>query len=172
MFSRLAAFVPMLFAVCLAPATAAAQGVELGIDLEFDYTTDDPNVTVITIPNGDFRAAFPVNSNVSIEPRFSIQYARANGNSLSLIDIQLGVLWHFSTDRTRSTGYFRPFFGHIHSGGSLGGGDASSLGGGIGFKLPQGDRLAARLEAGFEHSLEDGVSDQIFALIGLSFYTR
>jgi hypothetical protein len=153
-------------------AAQGRNGVELGIDLELAYSTDDPSLTVITFPSGDFRAAFPVNANVSVEPRLSFQYARSNGNSVTLLDVQLGLLWHVNPDPARSTLYLRPFFGHTHAGGSFGSGDASSLGGGIGYKIPQGDRLAIRLEAGYEHSLEDGVSGQIFALFGISFFTR
>ena len=164
--------VPLLLVALGSPAAARAQGVELGIDLELSYSTEDPGVTVLTVPNGSLRAAFPVNPNVSVEPRLSFQYARASGNSVSLLDIQLGVLWHLNTDRTRSTVYLRPFFGHTHAGGSFASGDASSLGGGVGVKFPQGERLAIRLEGGYRHSLEDGVSGQIFALLGISFFTR
>jgi hypothetical protein len=173
MRSRLAGFVLLLvtgFTTSL--AAQGRDGVELGIDLELTYSTDDPSLTVITLPSGSFRAGFPVNPNISIEPRISFQYAHANGSSVTLLDVQLGVLWHVNTDRTKSTVYIRPFFGHTHAGGSFGGGDASSLGGGIGIKIPQGDRLAIRLEGGYQHSLEDGVSGQIFALLGISFFTR
>ena len=127
---------------------------------------------MITLPSGSFRVAFPANPNISVEPRISFQYAHANGNSITLLDVQLGVLWHLKTDPTRSTVYLRPFFGHTHAGGSFASGDASSLGGGIGVKIPQGDRLALRLEGGYQHSLEDGVSGQIFVLLGISFFTR
>ena len=147
-------------------------GVELGIDLELTYSTEDPSVTVLSIPSGDVRAGFPVNPHISIEPKLSFQYAHASGNSVSLLEIQLGVLWHLSTDPTRSTVYIRPFFGHTHAGGSFGGGDASSLGAGIGFKIPQGNRLAVRLEGGYQHSLDDDMSGQIFAALGISFFTR
>ena len=153
-------------------AAQGRDGVELGIDLELTYSTDDPNVTVVTLPSGNFRVAFPLSPSISLEPRISFQYAHASGNSVTLIDLQLGVLWHMSTDPTKSTLYIRPFFGHTHAGGSFGSGDASSIGGGVGFKIPQGDRLGIRIEGGYQHSLEDGVSGQIFAMLGLSFFTR
>ena len=165
-----------LTSLCLlafAPALSAqGRGVELGIDLEFAYSTDDPNLTVIQLPGGKVRVGFPVGRSLSLEPRLGFQYASASGNSISLLELQLGLLWHASTDPARSSVYLRPFFGHTHAGGSLGGGDASSLGAGIGFKIPQGDRLALRIEGGYEHSLEDGVSGQIFAALGISFFTR
>ena len=173
MRSRLATFVLLLIAgFTTSLAAQGRDGVELGIDLELTYSTDDPNVTVVTLPSGNFRVAFPVNPNISLEPRISFQYASANGSSVTLIDVQFGVLWHVSTDPTKSTLYLRPFFGHTHAGGSFGSGDASSIGGGVGFKIPQGERLAIRIEGGYQHSLEDGVSGQIFAMLGLSFFTR
>jgi hypothetical protein len=168
---RPARFAPFLLAALLAPSAAQSQ-VELGLDLELTYATEDPNITVVSLPNGFLRAGFPISPHISLEPRISFQYARASGSSVTLVDLQFGVLWHVSTDRTRSTVYIRPFFGHSHAGGSFASGDASSLGGGVGFKIPQGDRLALRLEGGYEHSLEDGGSGQIFALFGLSFFTR
>jgi hypothetical protein len=102
----------------------------------------------------------------------SLQYAHVSGTSITLLDVQLGVLWHLSTDPARSSVYVRPFFGHTHAGGSFGSGDASSLGAGIGVKIPQGDRLAIRLEGGYQHSLDDDMSSQIFALLGISFFTQ
>ena len=172
MRARVTGFALLLLAVTSPLAAQGRTGVELGLDLELTYTTDDPSLTVITLPSGSFRAAFPVNPNVSVEPRLSFQYAHANGNSITLLDVQLGVLWHLKTDPTRSTVYLRPFFGHTHAGGNFASGDASSLGGGIGVKIPQGDRLAWRLEGGYEHSLEDGVSGEIFVLLGISFFTK
>lgn len=172
MRARTAGIAGLLLALASPLAAQGRTGVELGIDLELTYTTEDPSLTVIMLPSGSFRAAFPVNPNISVEPRFSFQYAHANGNSVTLVDVQLGVLWHLSTNPAKSTVYIRPFFGHTHAGGNFASGDASSLGAGIGYKIPQGDRLAIRLEGGFEHLLEDGASDQIFALIGLSFFTR
>ena len=170
---RLVRLTPLFLLAFAAPLAAQGrEGIELGIDLELTYATEDPNVTSLTLPSGDVRAGFPLNPNVSIEPRLSFQYAHADGNSVSLLEIQLGVLWHVSTDPTRSSVYIRPFFGHTHVGGSFGGGDASSLGAGIGVKLPQGDRMAVRLEGGYQHSLDDEMSSQIFAALGISFFTR
>jgi hypothetical protein len=173
MLTRLARLVPLLVAAFISPLAAQGRdGVELGVDLELTYTTDDPSLTVLSIPSGSVRAGFPVSPAISVEPRLSLQYAHSSGNSVTLLDVQLGVLWHVSTDPTRSSVYIRPFFGHTHAGGSFGSGDASSLGGGVGVKIPQGDRLAIRLEGGYQHSLEDGVSGQIFAMLGISFFTR
>lgn len=170
---RLASFALLLVTGFTTPLAAQGRhGVELGIDLELAYATEDPNVTVLSVPSGSVRAAFPVSPNISLEPRLSLQYASASGNSVTLLDVQLGVLWHMSTDPAKSTLYIRPFFGHTHAGGSFGGGDASSLGGGIGFKIPQGDRLAIRIEGGYQHSLGDAASSQIFALFGISFFTK
>ena len=170
---RLARLTPLFLLVLVSPLSAQGRGgVELGIDLELTYSTDDPNVTVISIPSGSLRAGFAVNPRISLEPRISYQYARASGNSISLLEFQLGLLWHFTADPTRTAAYLRPFFGHVHQGGSFGGGDASSLGAGIGVKFPQGDRMALRLEGGYQHSLDDDASSQLFALFGISFFTR
>jgi hypothetical protein len=163
----------LMLAALAGPVNAqGSRGTELGIDLELTFATRDPGVTVLSIPNGSVRAGFPVSPEISIEPRLSLQYAHSSGSSVTVLDAQLGVLWHFSTDPARSTGYVRPFFAHSHVGGSFAGGDASSLGGGIGFKFPQGDRLALRVEGGFRHSLDDLASGQIFLLLGISFFTR
>jgi hypothetical protein len=173
MLTRSAGLFPLLVAAFVSPLSAQGRdGIELGVDLELTYTPDDPSLTVLSVPSGSLRAGFPVNPAISVEPRLSFQYAHSSGNSVTLLDVQLGVLWHVSTDPTRSSVYVRPFFGHTHAGGSFGSGDASNLGGGIGVKIPQGDRLAIRLEGGYQHSLEDGVSGQIFAMLGISFFTK
>ena len=173
MRTRLVCLALLLVAVPGSPLAAQGRdGVELGIDLELTYSTEDPSLTVLSLPSGSIRAGFPVSPSISIEPRLSFQYAHSSGNSITLLDAQLGMLWHVSTDPSRSSVFIRPFFGHTHAGGSFGSGDASSLGAGVGIKLPQGDRLAIRLEGGYQHSLEDGVSSQIFAMLGISFFTR
>ncbi len=171
---------PLVLMVALAlgaayPRTARGQGVELGLDAEFDYITNDPGVTSISIPNGSLRAGFRLNQNISFEPRISFLHASANGNSATNLSLQLGFPWQLTAGRARSTVYFRPFLDYVRL--SAGGGSASqtAVGGGIGYKIPQGDRLAIRLEAGLQHSLENdnfASADTIFGLLGISFYTK
>lgn len=159
----------------LAPPALHAQGVELGLDAEFDYVTTDPSVTLLTIPTGAFRVGFGLNRKVSFEPRVTFQYAASNGNHATLIDLQLGFPWQFAPGHDRKTFYLRPFFNYTRISGGGGSASQSGLGAGLGYKIPQGNRLAIRLEAGFLHSLEndDFIStDTIFALIGVSFYTK
>lgn len=166
---------PVIMMVVCAPGLRAQKALELGMDAEFDYRLNDPNVTALTLPNGSFRVGIPAGGGMVVEPRITFQYAHASGQSATAIELQLGILWALSSARPRGGAYIRPFVDYLHLGG---GGSASqfALGGGVGVRLPQGDgRLGWRLEAGFQHSMENdnfASSDLIFGLLGISFFTH
>jgi hypothetical protein len=144
------------------------------MDMELDYVTNSPSTTLMTFPNGSFRVGIPISENVSFEPKILFQYFHASGQSATALKLQLGFPWVISPGRTHSSVYVRPFVNYTRL---SGGGSVSqwALGGGLGYRIPQGDRMAWRLEAGFFHSLENDnftSRDTIFGLLGISFYTH
>lgn len=171
----------------LAAAPALAQSprpVELGMDALLAVTLDDPRITTLTLPVGVVRAGFFASDRVSIEPALNLDYTGVEdqGSSTALA-LDVGLLLHFSPDRTRRQGYLRPYVGVTHisvdydASGQVG--DASftqyGAGAGLGMKLPVRDRLAVRLEGTFDHTFSADDVDARSALgvtFGLSFFTR
>ncbi len=128
------------------------------------------------VPFQSFRAGFFVSDNASLEPAVSLNYLKFEGSdAIATIGLKFAALFHFSPDRDRSQPYVRPQAGLTFI--TAGGESASQfhLGGGFGVKVPVANQLAVRLEAGFQHSLENddfnGMST-LTAAIGLSFFTR
>lgn len=166
------------FAVALVLATpavlSAQKPLELGVDAELRYTNSDPSITSLTFPNGSFRVGIPAGEHLVVEPRVTFQYGHSQGNTVTFIDLQIGVPWMVTPDRTRSSVYVRPFVNLFHVAGAL---DATQfgLGGALGVRLPGGDRIAFRLEAGYRHNLAtdsfQGL-DIVFGLLGISFFTH
>jgi hypothetical protein len=160
---------------------SSAEGYwELGTDAALLFGLDDPGTTQLSIPIGSVRAGYFMTPEWSIEPFFSFDYASIeNVGSGTDYQIGAGALYHFSTVRTRSQLYVRPFFalvGASFNPDGPGGGTSESdpmLGGGVGIKWPKlGGRMALRGEANVAFML--GENDQTFlgALFGVSFYTR
>ena len=165
-------------ALALVSSIASAQDprpLELGIDAGVTFGLDDPNVTVIAIPIQAFRIGFLMTERVSIEPVFSLNSVRADGDHITAYSAAVGFPYHFGT--FRSGPYLRPFVGVTGvSGTDLEGVSQLFLGAGIGVKIPVIDsRLAWRLEANFAHAFDDGDVEggsQIGLRAGLSFFTR
>jgi hypothetical protein len=164
-----------LVALALLGGPLAAQNpVELGIDGGFTFRLNDPSGVVAQFPTGHFRVAFPAGSKLAVEPRFSFNYIKFSGvDAVYTMTADLGLMFHFKSAGAGSRPYLRPFAGIDLIGG---GGSTDSqfhLGAGIGVKLPmKTDRMALRLEGGLSKGLEDGGTTGVFALIGLSFFTR
>ena len=172
----------------LLPRAVAGQDrpVELGLDMGLALSLtnefngfEQPNVTQLAVPNPVLRVGIFASDMVSIEPSLQFQLLKFEGSdAFYSLSPSLGVLIHFSPDRTRSQVYARPFAGADLV--DPGSGDSQSqfhAGAGIGVKLPVGDKLAARLEAAFAHlfkSEDDGIpgANQIGVLIGFSFFTK
>lgn len=145
---------------------------ELGFDAGLSFGLDDPNTTALQIPISNFRVGIHTSDVLSIEPFGSINYAKVEGIPDAFTDYALGVggLYHFSTSRTQSQLYVRPFLALI--GGSAGGVSDSDIGVGVGvgMKWPKlNGRMALRGEG---NVLSVNSNTAINFLFGLSFFTR
>ncbi len=167
-----------LLALTLAgvPVVVAQKPVELGLDAGFSYKANSPTVFAAAVPVQSFRVGFFASDVVSVEPRLSWNLLKLEGaSSLNTLSGELGVLVHFSRDRERPQGYFRPLAAADLI---TGGGETVSqfsVGGALGVKLPVKNRFAVRLEGGFRQGFE---SDEVqkastaFVQIGFSVLTR
>ena len=150
---------------------------ELGLDARLSFGLDDPKVTTLSIPAGNFRAGFFVNDTWEIEPFFALNYVNVSGGgSVTTYNLGSGVLYHFDPNRTRSQLYVRPFVGivGVNANPAGGGGSTSNsdvaIGAGIGMKWPKlNGRIAWRGEANFATT---GDATSINLLWGLSVFTR
>jgi hypothetical protein len=169
--------------VAVAAPTASAQRrssssgprpIELGIDGGITFGLDDPKVTVVSLPAQDFRVGFFMSDFLELEPRFGLTSIQSQGQSATTYNFEFGVLYMPSGDRVGKGFYFRPFLGVSGASVSGGGSNNSGFAGiGAGLKIPfENRRLATRLEANFAHGFDNGGSNQIGLLFGLSFYTR
>ena len=165
--------------------------IELGIDAALTYESSDAADGVsFTVPVPRLRVGFFLSDAVSLEPSLAFNYSRSTFHSdLTDEDITIsgssyvldfGLLYHFSTDRTKKQVYVRPLIGLSgFSSGDDDNDDSASqvaFGAGLGVKLPSTNRLATRLEAGFVHRSEDEPrlpsSNRIYGSVGISFFTR
>jgi hypothetical protein len=158
--------------------------MELGVDGEFAFQMSDPHATMIGLPVSQIRAAFMKNPTWSIEPALSFNYLGADGGSANAAYVGVGALYHFSTDRSHSQWYARPFIGLDHTSEKFDVAPGTTqtvssnrfgVGGGFGVKMPIASRLGARYEANLSHFFEGGSaasSTKLGFMAGLSFYTR
>lgn len=158
----------LLGLAAIVPEAAQAQ-VELGVDLGASFRVNSPTVTMLSVPTGTLRAGFTVGERVSVEPQVNLQYVKVeNSDGVTALDGILGVLYHFSTDQTRSRVYVRPFGGvtWLHASGS----SVSQwrLGGGVGVMLPAPGNMSWRIEGNFAHGFSNNNFDKT-DVIGLTF---
>jgi hypothetical protein len=164
-----------------AQRTATAEGYwELGTDAALSFGLDDPNTTVLSIPIGVIRAGYYMRPEWSIEPFLSFDWASVEsvGSGTDYM-FGVGVPYHFSTYRTRSQVYVRPFLaivGTSFNPDGPGGGNSDSdvaLGAGLGMKWPKlGGRMALRGEANVTRQFSDPGRTSLGLDFGVSFFTR
>jgi hypothetical protein len=196
-FARLSLWT--LAIVCAVPRVIIAQDsrpghpIELGLDAAVRRETSDlSNSTVLMLPVTQFRVGFFASKAISIEP--SVAFVAASQTLKNTqnrgdvdtkgtsYDLDLGLLYHFRSDRLKSQPYIRPFIGirgysnssdtdELDSSGSQ-----TSLGAGVGWKAPLADRLGGRVELGYRHNVDNAPqfqpSNSIFLSFGLSYFTR
>jgi len=171
-----AAAVTLFTAVAPQRASAQAKPIELGLDGTISFGLNDPSRTDINLPVGNFRIGFMSKPNWEIEPFGSFNYADVASNSTTLLNLGVGALYLFQSDRTRDQWYVRPFLGLAHA--SFEGGPTGNqfeLGGGAGVKVPLASQFGLRFEATFTHLFEGGDFPSASTLGfsgGFSFYTR
>ena len=151
-------------------AATAAKPWEFGFDAGLSLGLDNQG-TALEIPVQNVRAGYHMSDVLSIEPFGAIVYAKPEGaDGATVYNLGVGGLYHFSTDRTATQLYLRPFLNLV---GFSGGGASDSevgLGIGAGMKWPRlNGRMALRGEANL--SIMDNNNSLNF-LFGLSFFTR
>jgi len=151
-------------------AASAAKPWELGFDAGLSIGLDDQG-TSLQIPIQNFRAGYHMSDVLSIEPFGAIVWAKPEGgDGATIYNLGVGGLYHFSTSRTASQFYVRPFLNLF---GFSGGGTSDSevgLGIGAGMKWPRmNGRIAFRGEGNL--SVMDN-NNALNFLFGVSFYTR
>jgi hypothetical protein len=154
----------------------ANPSAELGVDAGLAFNlSGDPKTTTFDFPVQRVRAGFFLNPTVSIEPSLGLSTISGGGEHLTLYDIGVGMLWHFSPSRTANQVYVRPFLDFTGASTSGASTSAFSFGGGFGVKMPVANRFATRLEGFLSHTGEhDGFDseNQLGILFGLSVYTH
>ena len=175
----LATILLALTAVQASAQSTAPRPIELGMDAGVTIGLEDEASTRIDIPVQAFRLGFPISPRASLEPKVGIAVVTGNDNTETDYRAELGLLYHFGSDRYpgayhRAGLYVRPFVGiRGLDDGIDDDGDASGLlGGGIGYKFPIISRLSSRFEANFAHYFGNGDANEIGLLAGLSFFTR
>jgi hypothetical protein len=182
-------------ALALAQDTAQKKPIELGIDAAIARESEDGRkVTSLVLPISRFRVGFFLTDAVSLEPSVSFSYYHISrdidipgfdGTSSGFnYDLDVGLLYHFRTDRTKAQPYVRPFLGlrgfsadnESPNSDFPDSGTQVSFGAGLGYKIPLANRVGTRLEVGYSHAGENepvfSKSNRIFLSIGLSFLTR
>jgi hypothetical protein len=169
-------------ACAAAPVLAqTATPIEIGFDASFSHVSlSGEGVAGASADIGQFplqavRLALPLTRYLSLEPSVSFSYFGGEGDSQTAFSGDLGALIHLTADRRQPQVFLRPFIGYDHDAFVAGSsGDRMAFGGGLGVKIPTGDRFAFRAEARYRRGAAvDGVSvNSIAGLVGLSFFTK
>lgn len=173
-----------VIALALSAGTAAAQrratvpvettptALELGVDATADIGIGGDSFTDIHIPSGSIRMGFPMNPNISIEPKARISITSGSGDTYTAYRVEVGLLYHLDATKMQREGlYVRPLIGVSGSSGS--GSQNTAFGGiGVGYKKPILAQLGLRYEAAFLHNFNNGSANQIELSAGLSWFTH
>lgn len=169
------------------PAAARAQNaaivnnpatIEFGADAGADFGLGKDSYTRVFLPGERFRVGFfvPGDPRLEIEPAAGLNFSKTGGvPGRTIYNVELGALYHFRapTYATNTTGatvaYVRPF---VNITGSSGSGDnetATTLGAGLGLKLPFRTNIALRGEANLGYNFRNKAA-QLGLLAGFSFF--
>lgn len=164
--------------IAVAATTVEAQQqnpIEVGIDGQISFGLDDQG-TEIAIPARKVRAGFMINPAMTIEPSLGFYRFSTENASSSQTDIDVSLLYHFSTIRTANQFYVRPVIGFRRASAEIGdvGGSSTDMNIGVagGLKMPLMDRVGARFEAEFRNYMSDPSVSALALNFGLSYFTR
>ncbi len=187
MFARV---VPVVVAAAIvSPAIAHAQNaavvntanLELGADLGANFGLGTRSYVNVFIPGERFRVGYflPSNSRIEIEPALGLNYAKQkDADAVTTYNLEIGALYHFTAPAyaTGMTGarvaYVRPFLNYRGTIVGGGGSDshATTLGSGLGLKLPVRQNIALRGEANLGYDFSNKAA-RLGLLAGASFFT-
>ncbi|HVX39192.1 MAG TPA: hypothetical protein VHB25_06430 [Gemmatimonadaceae bacterium] len=138
--------------------------------------TRDVSATNVQLPIAMVRAGVYLNPQVELEPALGITHSSSGGSDFTQLDLDVGLPIYFTGTRATDQFYVRPVIGFDHfSGTGARGFTQTSLGAGLGIKLPIDSRIASRIEAQYRHGLHSDPAaayDQFALLLGLSVYSR
>lgn len=177
MLSRSIALAGIAMLAVGSAAQAQKGKVELGIDAGVGFTLNDPNVTTVQIPTGQFRVGFFMSDRVSFEPALTLNYLKVESlDAITNLGLDAGLLYHFGAMDRNSQFYLRPLVGIEYT--DLGGGlDGTQFnaGAGLGVKVRGNDRMSLRFEGAYRHGFESdnfAATDGIQFTIGFSFFPK
>ena len=173
-----------LVAISLSAGTAAAQrratvpvestptAYELGVDATADIGLGGDSFTDINIPSGTIRMGFPMNPNISIEPKARLGISSGGGDTFTSYRAEVGLLYHLDAIKMQREGlYVRPTIG-VSGFSGTGSQNTVFAGVGVGYKKPILSQLGMRYEAAFLHNFNNGSSNELELSAGLSWFTH
>lgn len=157
----------------------APGAIELGMDALLAVTSvDQPRTSSITtfdFPVQAFRMGFGLTPRISLEPTLGIHTSSGDG-SFHSVTFDLGVPIELAKGGSPGSDYFlRPLIGLRSFSVEGSSSTQTSLGIGIGARVPIIPRLAARFEARYRRGFKNdnfAAFDEFGLLGGLSFFTR
>ena len=177
--SRISAFISAMLLCLLATPGSAQQSaslpVEFGVDAAVTFFTD-PSFTVVSLPLREVRLGFFATPSVELEPRLGLDATSGGGAHTTDVEFGFGLLYHFTPSRAETQPYVRPFV-QVASRSASGArsSTATTLGVGLGAKLPINPRFAIRPEINYGHTFENdlvGSGNTIQLLLGVSAFSR
>lgn len=163
------------FVMLILASPSAAQehkAFELGVDGMIAYRATTPSSTTVTLPVGRMRVGYFLAPNFSFEPSLSYNSSDGNGSHSSRTTIGVSIVPQFATMGSAKV-YARPFVDYDFLTSTVDNrrvtSHGSSVGAGIGVRVPLANRLMWRLEAAYANSQ---AQSQFMGLVGLSFFTN
>lgn len=181
-------FAPILVLTLASAASAQQQSPlwEFGVDGMIAHrtthvdlpagATEDVSATIVQLPIGMVRAGVYLTPTVELEPAIGIVHTSTSGGDLTQLNLDIGLPIYFTGTRATDQIFARPLIGFDHVSGSGDNGfTQTSLGAGLGIKIPIDSRIASRIEAQYRHGMHSAPAnsyDQFALLLGLSVYSR
>lgn len=140
---------------------ASMAGVSVGLG-------DDNDVTMLGIPSSGFGlidpglyAALFAGDHFALEPKVGLVWVSADGESNHILNLT-GQATYFVSGTTRPSLYLLAAAGVL----DMSGDDSSpkTVAGGVGYRIPVGDRLVFRLDGRYLHATDDGGNQVLFSL--------
>lgn len=131
---------------------------------------DDNDVTLVGVPSSSFGlldsgvyASLFVGSRLALEPRAGLFWISTEGDSSHVLSLG-GQATYFLSGTTRPSLYVLAAAGLLDTSGD----DRTpkTVAGGLGYRIPVGDRLAFRLDGRYLHATEDG-GNQILVTLAI-----